>query len=97
MKTLHEMIFVLTIVLIICMNWQDYLVCVLVSLSCLVFISPIGCILIFYFKNRQKNQTVEADLDKVISKLQLEFDRLDKTREQLTNKILLTQLTEQKQ
>lgn len=72
------------------MNGQDYLVCVLVSLSCLVFISLIRCILIFISKTDKKNQTVEADLDKDISKLQLEFDRLDKTREQLTNKILLT-------
>lgn len=53
--------------------------------------------LFFISKTDKKNQTVEADLDKDISKLQLEFDRLDKTREQLTNKILLTQLTEQKQ
>ena len=72
-------------------------VCVSASLLCLVFISLIGCILVFYFKNRQKNQALEEDLDTFISKVQLEFDRLDKIREQLRNKFLLTRLTEQKQ
>ena len=72
-------------------------VCVSASLSCLVFISLIGCIFVFYFKNRQKNQALEEDLDTFISKVQLEFDRLDKIREQLRNKFLLTRLTEQKQ
>lgn len=79
------------------MNGQDYLVCVLVSLQVWCLFHSFVVFLFFISKTDKKNQTVEADLDKDISKLQLEFDRLDKTREQLTNKILLTQLTEQKQ
>ena len=38
-------------------------------------------------KQTKKNQTLQSDLDKVISKLKLDFHRLNKTREQLTNKL----------
>lgn len=64
------------------------LVCVLVSLSCLVFILLIGCILIIS-ETDKKNHSLQADLDNIISKLQLELDRLNQRRE-----LPLTRLTE---
>ena len=57
------------------------LACVLVSLTCLVIILLIGCILIFYLK-KKKIKKLRSDLDQLISKLQTE---LNKTSLEQTN------------